>query len=62
MINDTKQYWKRRALLAEAKADSLSKARRTDHSMEMTMHAEIGRLHVAMAEIQSAINFAASKE
>ena len=62
MINDTKQYWKRRALLAEGQRDSIEKCRRTDHSMEMAMHAEISRLRVAMAEIQSAINFAASKE
>ena len=56
MSTDTKAYWRRRALRAEAELETLHRIRATDHSVEMTMHRQLGALVTGMREIQQIIN------
>lgn len=56
LSQDTKSYWKRRALRAEAEAATWRKIRSVDNSMEMQIVAENAALRTAILEIRDALD------
>lgn len=61
-MTDTKAYWKRRALKAEAEVDAIRKCRIADNSMERRLCREVSTMRAAMQEIESAIQFIKEQE
>ena len=53
---DTKAYWKRRALKAEAEAKTWRDIRAVDNSMEMALVAQNSALRTAIVEIREALD------
>ena len=53
---DTKAYWKRRALKAEAEVKTWRDIRATDSSMEMALVAQNAALRTAIVEIREALD------
>ncbi|MBP9785750.1 MAG: hypothetical protein KBC92_15090 [Giesbergeria sp.] len=56
LSQDTKAYWKRRALKAEAEAATWRKIRSVDNCMEMQIVTENAALRVAVREIEEALS------
>lgn len=56
MTTDTKAYWKRRALKAEAEVKTWRDIRATDNSMEMALVAQNSALRTAIVEIRDALD------
>ena len=56
LSQDTKAYWKRRALKAETEAQTWRRIRAVDNSMEMQIVAENTALRVAIQEIEEALS------
>lgn len=61
-MNDTKAYWKRRALKAEHELESLVRVRKFEHGQEF----ELARVNAAMAtafrEIEDALSWAREQD
>ena len=53
---DTKAYWKRRALKAEAEVKTWRDIRAVDNSMEMALVAQNAAMRTAIAEIREALD------
>ena len=56
MTTDTKAYWRRRALRAEAEMQNLRNIRSIDNKMEMYLSRENAALRVAIAEIREVLD------
>lgn len=56
LSQDTKAYWKRRALKAETEVQTWRRIRAVDNSMEMQIVAENAALRVAIQEIEEALS------
>ena len=52
---DTKAYWKRRALRAEAELETMRKIRAVDNSMEIKLAHENAALRVFLDEVSEAL-------
>lgn len=55
-MNDTKTYWRRRALRAEAECETLRNIRAFDHKQELSMARVDAAQAVALREIQEILN------
>lgn len=53
--DDTKIYWKRRALRAEAEMQNMRAIRSVDNSMELKLTSQNAALRVAIAEIRAVL-------
>ena len=56
---DTKAYWKRRALKAEAEVKTWRDIRAVDNSMEMALVAQNASMRTALNEIREALDWLA---
>ena len=59
MTTDTKSYWKRRALKAEAEAETMRNIRQVDSTMEQRLVAENAAMRTALNEIREALDWLA---
>ena len=55
MTPDSKAHWKRRALRAEAEAQTMRNIREVDNTMERRLIAENAALRVAIGEIRDVL-------
>ena len=55
MTPDSKAHWKRRALRAEAEAQTMRNIREVDNTMERRLIAENAALRVAIGEIREVL-------
>ena len=55
MTTDTKAYWRRRALRAEAEAETMRNIRAVDNTMERRLVSENAALRVAIGEIRKVL-------
>ena len=53
---DTKAYWKRRALRAEMEVESYKRIRQADHSMEISMICDNSAMRQALREIAESLD------
>lgn len=56
MTPDSKAHWKRRALRAEAEAETMRNIRTVDNTMERRLVSENAALRVAIAEIHEVLD------
>lgn len=62
LSQDTKSYWKRRALKAEIEAETMRNIRQVDSTMEQRLVAENAAMRVALSEIRDILGDLVGRE